>query len=237
MFAPVPAALAPHLVDPRALARHTLPVEDALVPLFPDGGLVRGTAVALEAEAATGGATSLALSVAAGSSRAGSWVAVVGVADLGLAALTGCGIDVGRVLVVPRVPPRAWARVLAVLIGAVDVVVLGPPDGGSPGRAVPPRVGRRLGTTVREHGAVLLTVGWEIPGFDAAVRLRVASTHWGGVGEGHGHLSGRRVEVVRGGRAAAARPLRCALWLPDTEGSVRAATGDATVLSWPGASR
>ena len=241
LFDAVGEQLAPHLVDPRALTRHTIPVDEALAPLFPDGGLVRGTSVALGASPATGGATSLALAVAAASSRAGSWVAVVGVADLGLAALEHCGMDRGHVLVVPRLPSAVWARALAVLVAGVDVVVLGPPPGGPPGRStsgiVPPRTGRRLATAVRERGSVLLTAGWEVPGFDPSVRLEVVAEHWEGLGEGHGHLSSRRVEVTRTGRAAAARPLRHTLLLPDADGAVRAGEPHATVLSWPGSVR
>jgi len=235
LFDAVSEQLAPHLVDPRALTRHILPVDDALAPLFPDGGLVRGTSVALAADSAAGGTTSLALAVAAASSRTGSWVAVAGVPDLGLAAIEGCGMDPGHVLVVPRLPPAVWARALAALVAAVDVVVLGPPSGGSSVGSVPPRAGRRLATAVREHGAVVLAAGWEVPGFDPAVRLEVAASRWEGMEEGYGYLTARRVEVARTGRAAAARPVRRALWLPDPEGRVRPATDDATVLRWPGA--
>lgn len=231
LFDAVPERLAPHLVDPRALIRHTVPVDDALVPLFPDGGLVRGTSVALGAAPGAGGATSLALAVAAAPSRAGSWVAVVGVADLGLSALGHCGMDPDHVLVVPRLPSGIWAQALSVLVAAVDVVVLGPPSRGS-GDGVPPRAGRRLATAVRERGAVLLTVGWEVPGFDPAVRLEVTATHWEGMGEGHGHLSARRVEVARTGRAAAAQPLQRTLWLPDADGQTRVGEPGATVLAW-----
>jgi hypothetical protein len=144
LFDTVSERLAPHLVEPRALTRHTLPVDDAFAPLFPDGGLVRGTSVALGADPATGGATSLALAVAAAPSRTGSWVAVAGFPNLGFAALEGCGMDPGHVLVVPRLPSAVWARALAVLVAAVDVVVLGPPSGGSSGGSVPPRAGARL---------------------------------------------------------------------------------------------
>jgi hypothetical protein len=237
LFDTVSERLAPHLVEPRALTRHTLPVDDAFAPLFPDGGLVRGTSVALGADPATGGATSLALAVAAAPSRTGSWVAVAGFPNLGFAALEGCGMDPGHVLVVPRLPSAVWARALAVLVAAVDVVVLGPPSGGSSGGSVPPRAGRRLATAARERGAVVLTAGWEVPGFDPAVRLEVVASRWEGVEEGHGHLTARRVEVARTGRAAAARPLRRALWLPDADGRVRPAPDDATVLRWPGAGR
>lgn len=245
LFDNVPEGLAPHLVAPRALARHTLPVDAALTPLFPDGGLVRGTSVALGTTSGVGGATSLALTAAAASSRAGSWVAIVGIADVGLAALEGCGLDPDRVLVVPRVPSSSWAQVVAVLVAAVDVVVVGPPfgrgdghrDRGSPrgsGGVVPPRVGRRLATVVRERSAVLFTVGWDVPGVDPVVRLDVVAATWEGMGEGHGSLVARRVEVVRSGRAAAAQPLRHSLWLPDADGRVRVAGSGATVLRWPG---
>lgn len=227
------SGLAPHLVAPDALTRQTLPVEPALGVLFPDGGLARGTTVAVSSSGRCGGATSLALATVAAASRSGAWVAFVGLGDLGLAALADYRIEAGRVLVVPEVPAREWDRVLAVLLGAVDVVVVGPPGSGR----VPPRQGRRFGTAVREHGAVLLTVGWEVPGFDPAVRMSVVDARWEGVGEGHGHLRARRTHVARSGRGGAARPLRRWFWLPAADGGVEPSDDGATVLTWPGGVR
>ena len=54
----------------------------------------------------------------------------------------------------------------------------------------------------------------------ADVRLTVTRNEWHGLGEGHGRLRGRRVEVVTGGRGAAARERLVALWLPAADGGI-----------------
>src|SRR5215217_8670975 len=57
-----------------------LPVAPALEPLLPHPGLRRGSTVAVTRSAA------LALALVAGASAAGSWVAAVGLPDLGIVA-------------------------------------------------------------------------------------------------------------------------------------------------------
>jgi hypothetical protein len=227
------------LVSADALRRLVLPVAPALRPLFPDGGLPRGMAVGVDADPAAGGAMSLGLALTGAASRAGSWVAVVGMADLGLAALAGwAGLDPTRVLLVDRVSTADWPRVVGTLLGAVDVVL-------APTSRVSPGIGRRLATAARERNAVLMTVGGTadggaaVAGFDPAVRLRVLASTWEGLGDGHGHLNARRVQVERCGRGSAARPERHWLWVPGPDGVVAPAdeAGDAQVLAWRGAGR
>src|SRR4051812_12069472 len=129
------------LVRPVALAgEHLLAVLDALHPLLPEPGLRRGTVVAVEGPAAT----SLALALAAGASAAGSWVGVVGVASLGLAAAAELGVDLARLVVVAPPEPGEWATVAATMVDAFDVVLAGPPRRG--GAAL----GRRLQARVRD---------------------------------------------------------------------------------------
>ena len=115
----------------------------------------------------------------------------------------------------------------AALVDAFDVVMVAPP-----GRAKPTDA-RRLTAKTRERGAVLVPVGtWPEP---ADVRLGVASAAWEGLGDGHGRLRARRVEVVDQGRGSAARERRAHLWLPGPDGrlstaadrSLRIAVGDA----------
>ena len=55
------------------------------------------------------------------------------------------------------------------------------------------------------------------------VHLTVEAARWEGLEPGHGRLSARRIEVVAGGRGAAARPRRASLWLPAADGGVRPA--------------
>ena len=191
-----------------------LPVLPALVPLFPGGGLRRGSVVSV------GGSTSLALSLLAATSAQGSWCAAVGLPSLGLAAAAELGVALDRFPLVPA-PGRGtgaggWAWVVAALVDAVDVVLARPPSGAG----VRAADARRLTARVRERGAVLVVAGggWPEP---AEVQLTVTSTAWEGVGQGHGRLRARRVEVVAGGRGAAALQRRVPLWLPHADGGVR----------------
>lgn len=206
-------------VQPLALAgERLLPVLPPLEPLFPAGGLRRGSVVAVS------GSTSLALALLAGASGQGSWCAAVGLPGLGLAAAAELGVMLERFPLVPW-PGRGcaqggWAWVVAALLDGVDVVLARPP---SDGGGVRPADARRLTARARERGSVLVVGGgprgWPEP---AEVELAVASAAWEGVGRGHGRLRARRLEVVAGGRGAAARPRRVSLWLPHPDGGVRA---------------
>jgi hypothetical protein len=206
------------LGTPDALAAtRTLPVPGCLSPLLPGGALQRGTTVGVSGP----GATSLALALGSAASAAGSWLAVAGVPSLGLAAVGELGVDLDRLLVVADPPPGSWSTVVAALVDAVDVVVVSPPArlGGADAR--------RLVARTRERGAVLCTLGsaWPHP---PDVRLTVADPSWSGAtGGGSGRLLARRVEVVGGGRGAAARGRRLALWLPGPDGAVAAVAAPA----------
>jgi hypothetical protein len=218
----VPAEVA-GLVRPLVLAgERLLPVLPALRPLLPESGLRRGSVVEVV------GSTSLALALAAGPSTAGSWVAAVGVGrpPVGPVAAAGLGIVLERFPLVAASPGTGrggWPWVVAALVDAVDVVVAWPPP------HLRPADRRRLLARNRERGSVLVVPGpapcpngvaaWEA----VDVRLTVVGTEWEGVGEGHGRLTARRVEVESGGRGAAARPRRAALWLPGPDGGVAAA--------------
>jgi hypothetical protein len=223
-----PPALAPELrrlverTRPVALAReHRLPVLDPLAALLPGGALRRGVTVAV---AGGDGATSLALALAAGPSAAGSWVAAVGLPDLGLPAAAELGIALERLVVVRRPPPASWGTVVAALVGAFDVVLL------APTHRVCSADARRLAARARERGSVLVALppgptaspGGRAAraGLEADVSLTVTTTRWEGLGRGHGHLRARRVEVVAGGRRDAARPTRLPLWLPSPDPDV-----------------
>jgi hypothetical protein len=199
---------APGLVEPGTTlaGERLLPVVPALQPLLPGRGLRRGSTVAVGRSAA------LALALVAGASAAGSWVAAVGLPDLGVVAAAEVGIDLERLALVPAPGARAWPAVVAALLDAVDVVLVRSPAGLPAGQA------RRLAARAREHGAVLVPLG----GWSAApdLWLAVTASAWQGLGQGHGRLQARRVEVVVGGRGAAARERRAALWLPGPDGTI-----------------
>jgi hypothetical protein len=211
-------------VRPVVLAgEQALPVAPALAPLLP-AGLRRGATVAV---APGPGGTALALALVAEASARGSWVAAVGVPALGLASAGELGLSLERVLVVDP-PPGAWAEVVAALLDAVDLVCTRPPARARSAAA------RRLAARAREQGTVIVQLA--APPGGADVTLRVAATAWTGLaGGGAGRLEARQVEVVAGGRGAAARERRTRLWLPGPDGRVAAAgaTGGAPAeLPW-----
>lgn len=195
-------------------AAEVLPVLPELRELLPDGGLRRGSVVAVDGP----GALLWALAVEA--SRTGAWCATVGLPELGLVAAAEMGMALDRLLVVADPGPR-WAEVVATLLDGVELVIARPPGAASAqrGRSGPgtAALDRRLGALLRRHGGVLVTAGpWE----GARVRLRVASGVWAGVGDGHGHLQGHRVRVMAEGRGAGGRPRVARLWLPGPDGTV-----------------
>ena len=197
-------------VAPMALARErTLPVLGPLAPLFPEGSLSRGSVVGIHGV----GATALALAVAAGPSAAGSWSAIVGAPDIGLAAAGELGVALERVLVVLPPEPAAWPATLAALAGSVDVVVV------APRHRVREADARRLVARFRERGSVLIHVGDRWPA-GADVRLDVVDTVWDGLGNGHGILTARRLRINGGGRGAASRPRSLEVLVPGPGGAV-----------------
>ena len=220
----MPLAELARRVRPVSLAgEQRLEVVPALSGLMPGGGIRRGSTITV-ASGPAGGATSLALALLARATVEGSWCAVVGLPDLGLVTAAELGVDVSHLALVPA-PEDRWMTVVASLLDGVDAVVFR-----SPRRVRPPDI-RRLASRARERGAALVVLAggagsrhqpelrraW--PGV-TDLGLAVTTSRWTGLGEGHGSLRGRQVEVVAEGRGAAARPVRARLWLPSPEGEV-----------------
>jgi hypothetical protein len=167
----------------------------------------------------TGGAyavdsPSLAMALMAGPSQAGEWSAVVGAPEFGLEAAADFGVALERTIVVPA-PGEHWLSVTAGLADVVSVVLV------KPSSPVTEHQAERLRSRLRQKDAALICWGsW--PRCDAEVSVLASS--WSGLGQGHGYLQGREVEVsVRRGGAPARRT---ALWLPgvDRRVSVRDAS-------------
>jgi len=194
-----------------------LPVVPALQPLLPGRGLRRGSTVTVSRSAA--------LALVAEASAAGSWVAAVGLPDLGMVAAAEVGIDLERLALVPAPGARAWPTVVAALLDAVDVVLVRSPPGLPAGQA------RRLAARARERGAVLVPLGaWSVA---PDLWLVVAASTWQGLGQGHGRLEARRVEVVVGGRGSAALERRASLWLPGPDGTIALAPAGPGLVAGP----
>ena len=199
-----------------------LPVVPALRPLLPGRGLRRGATVTVSRSAA------LALALVAGASAAGSWVAAVGLPDLGIVAAAETGVALERLALVPAPGSRAWPAVVAALLDAVDVVLVRAPA------RLPAAQARRLAARARERGVVLVPLGaWPEP---ADLRLAVTASTWRGLGQGHGSLRARQVEVLVAGRGAATRERRALLWLPSPDGTIVPVASPAPVAP-PGAPR
>ena len=199
--------------------QRTLPVLPGLEGLLPGRGLQRGSTVQVGGHV---GATALALAMAAGPTRAGSWVACVGLAELGWAAAAEAGVDLDRVAVV-RTPDASWGTVTAALVDAFDVVLCGL------GHAPSTTEARRLTARARERGSVLILVGGRTAGAGPArrawpgaadVEMSVISSEWSGIGSGWGRLGQRRVTLEVGGRRGLSRARRVDLWLPGPAGVV-----------------
>jgi hypothetical protein len=180
-----------------------LPVPRALEPLLPGRGLRRGGTVAVD------GSLALALALVAGASAAGSWVVAVNLPDLGVVAAAEAGIALERLALVPAAS-AAWAAVVAALLDAIDLVLVQPPA------RLSSTVARRLAARARERRAVLLPVGGNWP-IEPDLRLAVTASQWKGLGQGHGRLEARKVEVASAGRGAAKRERRAKLWLPSPD--------------------
>ena len=213
----MPLAELARRVRPVSLAEEQrLEVIPALSGLMPGGGIRRGSTITV-ASGPAGGTTSLALALLSRATVEGSWCAAVGLPDLGLVAAAELGVDVSHLALVPA-PEDRWMTVVAALLDGVDVVVFQ-----SPRRVRPPDI-RRLASRARERGAALVVLAGSTgarawPGV-TDLGLTVTAGRWTGLGDGHGCLRGRQVEVVAEGRGAAARPVTTRLWLPSPEGEV-----------------
>jgi len=215
-----------------------IPVLDGLTSVVPGGGLQRGTFLSVHSSLGCGvGATTLAFALAAGAAAAGSWVAVVGVGDLGLGAMADVGLPLDRVVLIDQPAPRQWATVVAALFDAFELIVV------APDRQASATDSRRLQARARERGSVVLQLSAEwpavidgvrktagrVPGArpsldrehsrDADVSFGITGLRWAGLGQGNGILRSRQVEVeVSGRRLGPATTHR--LWLPNDDGAI-----------------
>ncbi|MBJ7308105.1 MAG: hypothetical protein JHC63_09630 [Acidimicrobiia bacterium] len=205
-------------IRPVVLARQAvLPVCGPLEQLIPDGGLMRGSTIAVGGV----GATSLALQLITAASKNGSWVAVVGLSDLAPVAVLEAGLDAERVAFIDPGGSGRGVDVVAALVGAIDIVVL------DSRLSLRDSDTRRLGSRLRERGSILVVVS---PGdeptsqWSSDLVFTVRDSRWEGLGCGHGHLRSRRVRVGVGGRGRASRNMQHELLLPAADG--HGATGE-----------
>ena len=199
---PQPASLTP--------ARdRCLPVDEAFADVLPDAGLQCGRVVGCTGPAAM----SLALALASRSVIVGSWLAVVGVPTLGVEATAEFGIPLSRLVVVDaHGGPAVWAERVAAAADGFDVVLTCPPAGAE-------RVVRKVRTRLQARGVVMIVIAPVKPSVSCDLEFTTTSVAWGGLGQGHGHLTSRRVTVQAGGRRLP-RPVELDLWLPAPDGRI-----------------
>lgn len=191
----------------------TLATLPAIAEVLPDGALRQGAAYSVT------DSMSLVLALLAGPSGAGAWCGVVGLPDFGVEAALHSGVDLGRLVLVPR-PGKSWLTITAALADAVSVVVTRPME----------RVGAmdaaRLASRLRQRGTTLIALG-DWPRADA--RLSLSLGRWNGVGHGYGYPSSREVTVTVSDRTE--RPSTARLLLPDAEGGMRSTAGGEDIRS------
>lgn len=190
--------------------RAPLPVAPSLLPLFADGGVVRGRTVACTGDAAL----SVALAVSAAATRAGSWLAVVGVPNLGVGAAVEAGVAIERlVLAQPPTASREWVTTVAALVEGFDVLIVAPPV------SLTEHDARRLQSRIVARQSVLLVAN--VPGalpmsrtsgnasrmggnasrvFAADLDVHADTVSWSGIERGGSHITQRLVHVRVGGR-------------------------------------
>jgi len=149
------------------------------------------------------GSRMLQLSLLAAASQVGTWVAIVGQPDFGVAAIAQAGLALERVALVPD-PGGDSALVCAALLEAVCIVV---------GAEVALRDSerRRLAARARERGTVIIS---EAPWPGAHLTLEAGRRTWQGANQGEGWLQSCQMEVQRTGRGSAAKPKQFQITLP-----------------------
>ncbi|MFW2380500.1 MAG: hypothetical protein ACN4GZ_01990 [Acidimicrobiales bacterium] len=213
------------VVRPTTLSKEQLfDVPEVLDPLFPWGGLQRGWSVGVSGN----GAWTLTAALLAPSLGEQGWLAVVGAPLVNLVAAAEVGLRMDRVLIIDTPPAGQWGTVIASLLEAVQAVVISPPT------RIGSRDARRIGARLREQRGSLfhLDGGANWPnGLDMG--LTCTTTEWQGIGEGHGYLRYRRMDVEAVGRRSASRPRSVSLWIPGPDGPLTAAEHLASVSHLP----
>lgn len=167
-------------VEKRRAEVPTTNVGDVLSPLFPDGGLRKGSTYSY------GTSHSLLLALMAANSKDGNWSALVGMPDINIESAAGFGLNLERLVLVPA-PGKKWLSVLSSLAEVVPVIAIH--------SAISPHEHEisRLTARLRDRGTVLLT-SKEWPHSEGSLHL--SDSLWHGLSVGGGALRSRTVTIT-----------------------------------------
>lgn len=187
----------PALISKRPGERQ-IAVDNVLAEVLPDG-LQQGVTIAVHS-------TSTTLLLVSATTRQEGWVGIVGLPALSLAAAEELGVDLDHCVLVPAVDSSQQPTVVASLLDAVDLVVVGNAE------SIRPAMARQLMARARRSGAVLVLhdCGWvEGPLFT----IESTVVQWVGPERGYGRLEGRWIELHINGRGAYSRTRSARIWL------------------------
>ncbi|MCM3906671.1 hypothetical protein [Trueperella bernardiae] len=189
------------------VASDAFSVPSHLVAALPHG-LIRRGVVSVE------GSPFLLTFLAALLSGQEAWIAFLGAPDVGWACAERLGLDMGRVVAVPRIEAQG-ARVVSAAIDGFDAVVLGDVS-------LDARERRVLHRRAMSKGALLLAMNW--PQASVGMRCRLVGVR----GLEEGHISGVDYEIATRWGSASVRYERDG-WEPARyEGGLRAVGGRAS---------
>ncbi len=195
-----------------------LPLDPALAPVLPDGGLLTGVSYTVSPS------PSLVLALLSAASRKGHWCAVVGMPTLGVEAAAAFGVDLARLILVPD-PGDRWLAATSALAEVVPLIVV------RPGARLRDAEASRLSARLRDRGTTLLVAdaiahgAW--PQSEGSIRLH--DPHWHGLGEGWGMLSDCTATVTAQTRRDPA-PSSVRVRLPAGDGRIEAAAPEIAPL-------
>lgn len=163
-----------------------LPVPPPLADLLPRGGLTRGTVVSID------GTASVLIGLLATVTAGGGHTAVIGMPKLGLLAAAEQGANLAKIGLVPK-PESSAIEVAAILLEGHDLVILE-----LSGEAISPSRTRAVIARARSKGAVLVVTNGRWDGPDLRIESRVVG--YTGLEQGHGRVSGVKLEVAAAGK-------------------------------------
>lgn len=184
-------------LDSPGLAAYPMPTHPVLAGLLPGGALKEGATYSVDRS------LTLLMLLLAPPSAAGAWCGVVGIPEFGVEAAAGFGVNLERLVLVPR-PDDQWLAATAAIADALNLIVTRPPRRASDASI------SRLSARLRKRGATLLVLGTWPRGMwpQSEAMLSITESAWTGIGAGHGHLQAREATITvtsRSGRPRSAR--------------------------------